>query len=122
MKTPPGGESEYVATERGVWMPIHLARMTRGLMNGWAMYTLIFPRGTTMPYNYGTVDFYSEAGDVVAPFTEEALREAHPNATEADLTDMFERTETSRDIFKSELWTLLELAGETAASAMSPGP
>ncbi len=68
------------------------------------MYDLVLPAGTVMEYNFGTVDYYNDLGNITAPFSEDLMRKAHPAATEADFGAMMERTNQSRIIYKSELW------------------
>ncbi len=57
MKVPPGGGQAYVDLERDWWAPIHRAAIAKGCEGGWAVYQLLNPFGTQLPYNYAAVNF-----------------------------------------------------------------
>ena len=42
----------------------HEALIADGHRAGWAVYSLISPVGSSIPYNYGTADFVNELGPV----------------------------------------------------------
>lgn len=108
MAVPPGGGAEYVAAEREVWAPVHQARTDDGLMGGWSLYTLVLPRGDAVDYNYGTVDFFDDMGDVLGQITWDMMSEAHGGASRAELEAMADRTEAARSVHKTELWSVVE--------------
>lgn len=112
MEAPPGGGGEYTATEAEVWKPVHQERIDRDLLSGWAMYGLFLPSGTSMHYNYGTMDFFDTLSDLAASISPEILQAAHPEAGTAALDAMMDRTDAARSIYKSELWSLIDSAKE----------
>jgi hypothetical protein len=111
MHTPVGGESEYVAAEQEIWKPIHEARIAAGYMNGWGLYGLVLPGGAATHYNFGTVDYYDEIGDIVESGGQEVFNAAHPNATDDMAEEMMDRTNRARTLHKQELWELMDSTG-----------
>ena len=120
MAVPSGAGPEYVATERGVWVPVHQARTRMGMMSGWGLYNLVLPRGASMTYNYATIDFFEDMGDVLGQITWNMMSEAHGGAPRTEVDEMTERTEEARTIHTTELWSRVDsLDGmETEVSAL----
>lgn len=110
MDAPAGAGEEYLAAESDIWKPIHQHRIDAGRMSGWAIYSLVLPRGEAMHYNFGTVDFFNEPNDVVGTVDDATIRASHPDVSEAGIEAMMTRTNEARSIFKSELWTLIDTA------------
>lgn len=108
MAVPTRKGSDYVEMERGVWAPIHQARTERGSMSGWALYSLVLPRGATMEYNYATADFFDDMPDVLGRVTWDMMSEAHGGAPRSRLEEMAAETEEVRTIHKTELWTRID--------------
>jgi hypothetical protein len=108
MLVPVGGESEYVSMEQEDWKPLHQAEIDAGLRSGWGVYGLAFPSGKVMHYNFGTVDYFENLADIVAPLDPDVLEATHPGAT---LQEMIERANRARTIYKSELWEAMESTG-----------
>lgn len=111
MHAPVGGEPEYVSSEREIWKPLHEARIAAGYMSGWGLYGLVLPGGDATHYNWGTVDYYDELGDIVESWPPEIMEAAHPGATEEALQEMMDRTNRARTLHKSELWELVDSTG-----------
>ena len=111
MHAPVGDESEYVASEREIWKPLHEARIAAGYMNGWGLYSLVMPGGAATHYNFGTVDYYDEMGDIVESGGAEVFQAAHPNATDEMTQQMMDRTNRARTVHKQELWELVDSTG-----------
>lgn len=102
------GGAEYLATEREVWAPIHSVRAAEGGMNGWNLYSIVFPRGETMNYRFGTVDFYDSLNAAADGITGAQMRRAHPEASQEELDAMMDRTDMAREIYKTEIWQRVE--------------
>ncbi len=90
----------YETMESKVFKAGHQVLVDRGQRSGWAIYTLVSPIGSSIPYNYGTVDFVNELGPV--PMAE-AMMEGNPDR---DLDAMAELLEL-RDHVLSETWALI---------------
>lgn len=110
MDAPAGAGEEYLAAESEIWKPIHQHRIDAGQMSGWAIYSLVLPRGEAMHYNFGTVDFFNEPNDVVGTIDDATIRASHPDVSEAGIEAMMTRTNEARSIYKSDLWTLIDTA------------
>jgi len=110
MDAPAGAGEEYLAAESDIWKPIHQRRIDAGEMSGWAIYSLVLPRGESMHYNFGTVDFFNEPNDVVGAVDDATIRASHPDVSEAGIEAMLTRTNEARSIHKSDLWTLIDTA------------
>ncbi len=99
----------YERIESRVFKAGHQALVDGGHRAGWAVYELISPLGTSIPYNYVTVDFLTHLGPV--PMAE-AMLAAHPDRDLDEMHDLLER----REEVLSETWALVA-ATERAAAA-----
>lgn len=90
----------YERMETRVFKPGHQALVDDGHRAGWAMYALVSPLGTSIPYNYSTVDFVDHLDPV--PMAE-AMLTANP---ERDL-DAIQDLLALREQVNSETWALV---------------
>jgi hypothetical protein len=90
----------YERIESEIFKAGHQVLIDSGERAGWAVYALVSPIGSSIPYNYGTVDFINELGPV--PMAE-AMMAGNPDR---DLDAMFELL-ALRDHVLSETWGLL---------------
>lgn len=90
----------YESMESEVFKAGHEALIAAGHRAGWAVYALVSPLGSSIPYNYGTVDFVNKLGPV--PMAEAMLR-GNPDR---DLDAMYELLEQREDVL-SETWELV---------------
>lgn len=90
----------YERMESRVFKPGHEALLAGGHRSGWAMYTLVAPVGTSIPYNYSTVDFSNYLNPV--PMAE-AMLSANPDR---DLEEMQELL-ALREQVSSQTWALV---------------
>ena len=60
MKVPPGGAETYARWERDTIRPIMQQRVRQGAMKRWAVYQVVWPRGTEREYDFITLDVYSQ--------------------------------------------------------------
>ncbi len=98
----------YERMESRVFKAGHQALVDGGHRAGWAVYQLISPLGTSIPYNYVTVDFLTRLGPV--PMAE-AMLAAHPDRDLDAMHDLLER----REEVLSETWALVAATGPAAA-------
>lgn len=103
MDVPAGGSADYLSVEQDLWKSMHEATLGTGGKVGWVLYSLVLPAGTDYPYNYGTANFYTSL-DTGMSFSE-AAEIAHPGTPSALIENA---TAESRDLVKSELWTLVD--------------
>ena len=106
MKVAPGNEAEYLDVEHSIWKPIHEARQRAGNLVSWSLYMIRYPSGTNTEYNFVTVNAYSDFNHTENSFSDNVVQQAHPGASEADRTEMMNRTGASRDLVRSEMWML----------------
>lgn len=90
----------YERMELRVFKPGHQALIDGGHRSGWGMYELVAPLGSSIPYNYQTVDLMNDLNPV--PMAE-ALMTAHPDRDLDALEDLLQL----RDQVSSETWVLL---------------
>ena len=95
----------YQRMETRIFKPGHQALVDSGYRAGWAMYELITPIGSSIPYNYGTVDFTNDLNPV--PMAE-ALMSANPGQDLDALEDLLQL----RDQVSSETWMLVAATEE----------
>ena len=98
----------YERMEKQVFKPGHQALVDGGHRSGWAMYELVTPLGTSIPFNYSTVDFTNDLNPV--PMAE-ALMSANPDRDLDALEDLLQL----REQVSSETWALVA-ATETASA------
>jgi len=90
----------YERMETRVFKPGHQALVDGGYRSGWAMYALVSPIGTSIPYNYSTVDYVDHLNPV--PMAE-AMMSANPDRDLDALQELLEL----RDQVSSETWVLV---------------
>jgi hypothetical protein len=90
----------YRSMESRVFKSGHQVLVDEGHRAGWAVFALISPFGSAIPYNYGTVDFVNDLGPV--PMAE-AMLAGNPDR---DLDAMHELLKL-RDHVLSETWALV---------------
>lgn len=90
----------YERMETRIFKPGHQALVDGGYRAGWAMYSLVAPLGTSIPYNYSTVDLVDHLDPV--PMAE-AMLSANPGR---DLEAMQELL-ALREQVSSETWALV---------------
>ncbi len=95
---------DYERMESRVFKAGHQALVDGGHRAGWAVYQLISPLGTSIPYNYVTVDFLTHLGPV--PMAE-AMLAAHPDRDLDAMHDLLER----REQVLTETWALVVATG-----------
>jgi len=100
----------YERMETKVFKAGHQALVDSGHRSGWAMYELIAPIGTSIPYNYSTVDLMNDLNPV--PMAE-ALMSAHPDRDLDALEDLLQL----RDQVSSETWVLVAATEEMSGVA-----
>ena len=99
----------YERMESRVFKPGHQALLDGGYRSGWAIYALVTPIGTSIPYNYSTVDFSNRLDPV--PMAD-AMLQVHEDR---DLEEMHKLLQL-REHFSSETW-LLVAATEPASGS-----
>lgn len=90
----------YERMESQTFKPGHQALVDGGYRAGWSVYALVSPSGTSIPYNYSTVDFMNELGPV--PMAESMLS-ANPDR---DLEAMHDMLQLRNDVI-SATWALV---------------
>lgn len=90
----------YESMESQVFKAGHQALIDGGYRAGWTVYALMSPLGSSIPYNYATVDFVNDLSPV--PMAE-AMMAANPDR---DL-DAMNRLLDLRDQVLSETWVLV---------------
>ncbi len=60
MQVNPGMQAEYEQLESEIWLPIHNESIRSGRTSGWGLWSSLFPRGSGRPYQYLTLNTFSE--------------------------------------------------------------
>jgi len=98
----------YELMESRVFKAAHQALVDSGHRSGWAVYALVSPTGSSVGYNYSTVDLVNNLAPV--PMAE-AMIAANPDR---DLNAMHELLEL-RDHVRSETWALVAATDDPPA-------
>ena len=108
MDTPENGDAVYEEVEAKYWKPIHAARISKGMISGWDLWSRMFT-GANDEYDHATVNAFNSFAQLAEnQFTEEVINAAYPNMTEADLQKMLDETVASRSLVRSQLWTRID--------------
>lgn len=100
-----GYEFEYQMMEDEVARPLHEMRMERDKMRGWELNELIIPGGTEYGYNFSTLDLFEKLEHMEFGFTEELIRQTHPDT---NINEFFNSINRTRDLVRNEVWELIE--------------
>ena len=99
-----GYEYEYQMLEDEIALPLHRQRMERDMMDGWALNELLMPGGTEYGYNFSTLDFFKSLVHTEFGFTDELIRQTHPDT---NINEFFNNIYRTRDLVRSEVWELV---------------
>lgn len=105
MKVQTGKNSEYETLEKDIWMPIHNESIRSGKTVGWGLWSALFPRGAGRPYQYMTLNTFSDYSYVFELDFSVPFKAIHP---EKDFTEMVQKTQQARTIVRTELWDLID--------------
>lgn len=104
MNVAQGMEYVYQMMEDEIARPLHEQRMENDRMEGWALYSLIVPGGTSYGYNFATGNHFNRLRDIEFGFTDEMIRQSHPNT---NINEFFDNIERTRDPVRIEIWELV---------------
>ena len=104
MNVASGMEYVYQMMEDEIARPLHEQRMDNDRMEGWELYSLIVPSGTSYGYNFATGNHFNRLRDIEFGFTDEMIRQNHPDT---NINEFFENIERTRDPVRIEIWELL---------------
>lgn len=90
----------YERMEVRVFKPAHQALLDGGYRSGWTMNALVAPIGTSIPYNYSTVDFTNRLEPI--PMAK-AMLAVNPNRDLEELQELLRL----REHIRSETWALV---------------
>ncbi|NBB76714.1 MAG: hypothetical protein GVY02_04985 [Bacteroidetes bacterium] len=107
MDVAPGMDYTYQMMEDEIARPLHQQRMEDDTMEGWEVYDLIIPGGTEYGYNFATGNFFERLSDLEFGFTDEMIRQNHPDT---DISEFNENINRTRDLVRSEVWELVDYA------------
>ncbi len=112
MHVPQGKDTEFVHLETEFWKPLQQDRIDADLIAGWELYHLIQPKGTISNYGFKTVDYYDGLGQLSEPFDLDfdmsLIYNAHPDISDDEIADKFERTANARSVYRAILWRLVD--------------
>jgi hypothetical protein len=96
---------DYLELETDIARPLHQNQTNNNRMDGWNFNRLVFPTGTTVPYNFITTDFYSKLEQIEMGITREIIMNVHP---EMDVSEFEDFADSIRERVWSDLWELLK--------------
>lgn len=98
----------YERMESSVFKAGHQALVDGGHRAGWGVYALVSPTGSSVPYNYSTVDLVNHLSPV--PMAT-AMMVGNPDRDLDEMQDLL----ALRDHVRSETWTLVATTTDTPA-------
>jgi hypothetical protein len=105
MKATPGKDTDYVKMEKDVWLPIHKARMSLGVIKDWGLYEKIMPYDSKSDFDYVTGEFFDDLNAVVDPKYMEAFSKAWPGQ---DAGKVMQNAMDLRKMVRTELWKVID--------------
>jgi hypothetical protein len=105
MSVEPGNGAEYEQLESEIWLPIHNESIRSGRTSGWSLWSTLFPRGAACPYQYMTLNSFSEFSYVFELDFSIPFGNIHPDK---DFAQTQEKTRELRRIVHAELWDLID--------------
>src|SRR2546425_8053105 len=106
MKANPAKVQEYLKLEQETWKPVHQERIRAGQMRSWALYNVQYPYGTSLEYDFVTIDTYASLADAERDISA-VFAKVHPSAP---LSDIGSRTEAARSLVRGEVWSRIDSA------------
>ncbi len=101
LKVKPEDHLKYLEVEQKIWKPMHQERIRQGIIASWTLYAVEFT-GSSDSYNYVAITTYNDPKNIENPWNADIPAEVHPNMS---LAEMMERTNKSREIVSSELYS-----------------
>jgi len=102
MKVQKNKTADYLEIEK-LWKAIHQKRLERGMIGGWYLCQVDNPAEESRDYQYLTVAVYDSFAKLEQPYGGDIFTAAYPNL---DLSDFGKKTQESRELIRSEVWTL----------------
>jgi hypothetical protein len=102
-KSVPG--TNYLALRRDYVKPIFDSAIKEGKVEGWGLWSQMFPSGASMPYNWVSADFYDEFKKIGGYGWQDLLRSLNPDK---DVDEIMQQLGESRTMVKRELWQLID--------------
>jgi hypothetical protein len=121
MKPKPGKTGDFFKFERTVWMPLAKeAAKAGGTRKGWAVYSMLYPSGTGVPYDALTIDVFRDWDSVWkgAGFSKEVFEKVFPGKTQEEL---FEPMASVRDLVRRELYVVVDRLTAAPPAGASTG-
>jgi hypothetical protein len=106
MKVPIERDNDYIRLETEVWKILHQARKDAGLLDGWYLFRVLSPSGTSAEYNYVTINAYSSLEKLAGHF--ESFGVDYTKLLNSDQISIALETDKIRDLVKEEVWQLEE--------------
>lgn len=105
MKVAPQNQPEYQQLESEIWQPIHNQSIQLGRTTGWGLWKSLFPRGSGQPYQYLTLNTFSDFRTILGLDFSIPFKEIHPNK---NYNQFLEKAQKLRTINRTELWYLID--------------
>lgn len=103
MKINPGKAADYYKLEK-MWKDVHQDRVSKGQVESWNLFSIVYPGGTKREYDVVTIHIFSSFDKMEQTYNEEQLAKIRtfPNASEL------------REMVRYEIWELGATAGPDA--------
>ena len=105
MKSPPGMAGDFFSLRRDYVMPAFNQAVKDGKVEGWGLWSTVFPSGADMPYNHVTGDFYNEFDQIGNNSMGTYIEKANPGK---NLDEIWQKLDETRKMVKRELWELID--------------
>ncbi|HLF34960.1 MAG TPA: hypothetical protein VI583_12030 [Cyclobacteriaceae bacterium] len=100
-------QKEYENIESEFWLPIHNEMIRTGRTTGWSLWYSLFPRGQDRPYQYMTLNAFSEFSYVFELDYSKSFNVVFPDK---NFEEIRVKTRQIRRTVRTELWDLIDYA------------
>jgi hypothetical protein len=107
IKVPPTIENEYLKLETEVWKKMHQARIAKGVLDGWHLYRVISPNGSSTEYNYITILIYNSTLKLAQHFEEYGVD--YTKVLNSEEIALALKTPELRNVVYEEVWQNTDL-------------
>ena len=107
MKVAPGEDAEYLKMEKA-YKKLHAAEKKAGILDNWALFSVMSPYGTDCAYNYIAVNVLRGDKQLAGYYEGSGTSINWQSLLTKEELDLVNRTNAIRSLVKEEVWTITD--------------
>lgn len=112
LKVKPSMRSNFLKLQKDVWKKVEQEKLKRGKIDGWELYEVLYPAGTTAEYNY--VMYHRVIGWNAIEGISEGNDEIFRKVLSKEDLALMERSPDVEEMTKKEIWLIEDKIGRAA--------